>query len=142
MVPGNVGHHTLEVQLGGLDPPVVQAMAAVPGEQRGGFEHTDLAGGCAEVIFVRYQIIYLVLISNGDLAGVVGDIHAGDLDIVVTDAGDDLDPVEVVGEDDDVTPGRVSDQADSLYRPNSEGFVPDIASPGEDLVTLHDKLHV
>ena len=91
---------------------------------------------------IRLSKLYLVLVSNGDLAGVVGDIHAGDLDIVMTDAGDDLDPVEVVGEDDDVTPGRVSDQADSLYRPNSEGFVPDIASPGEDLVTLHDKLHV
>ena len=91
---------------------------------------------------IRLSKLYLVLVSNSDLAGVVGDIHAGDLDIVVTDAGDDLDPVEVVGEDDDVTPGRVSDQADSLYRPNSEGFVPDIASPGEDLVTLHDKLHV
>ena len=86
--------------------------------------------------------LYLVLIGHGNLASVVRDVHTGDLDIVVADPWDDLDPVEVVGEDDDVTPGRVGDQADSLYRPNSEGFVPDIASPGEDLVTLHDKLHV
>ena len=48
-------------------------------------------------------MFYLVFISHGNLAGVIGDIDTGDLDIVVTDAGDDLDPVEVVGEDDDVT---------------------------------------
>ena len=42
VVPGDVGHHTLQVQLGRLDPPVVQAMAAVSGQQGGRLEHTDL----------------------------------------------------------------------------------------------------
>ena len=59
--------------------------------------------------------MYLVLISHGNLASVVGDVDTGDLDIVVADTGDDLDPVEVVGEDDDVAAGRVCYEGDPLH---------------------------
>ena len=58
---------------------------------------------------------YLVLISHGNLAGIVGDVHTGDLDIVMADPGDDLDPVEVVGEDDDVAAGSVGYEGDPLH---------------------------
>ena len=45
VVPGNVGHHTLQVQLGGLNPPIVEAVAAVAVEERGRLEHTNLLTG-------------------------------------------------------------------------------------------------
>ena len=65
-------------------------------------------------------MFYLVFISHGNLAGVIGDIDTGDLDIVVADARDDLDAVEVVGEDDDVTSSSIGYQSHSLHRSNTE----------------------
>ena len=58
----------------------------------------------------------------------------------MTDPRDYLNPVEVVGEDDDVTAGSVGYEGDALHRANTEGFVPNIAGPSQDLVTLHSSL--
>ena len=82
-------------------------------------------------------MLHLVFVCHSNLPGVIGDIHAGDLDIVVADAGDDLDAVEGVGEDDDVAAGGVGDQRDALHRADTEGLVPDIAGPSQYLVALH-----
>ena len=55
----------------------------------------------------------LVFVRNSNLAGVVGHIYAGYLDVVVADTRDDLDPLEVVGEDRDVAASSVRGQPDT-----------------------------
>ena len=56
----------------------------------------------------NYKSSYLVFIGNSYFAGVVGHVHARDLDVVVANAGYDLNSLEVVCEDDNVAPCCVS----------------------------------
>ena len=119
MVPGNVRHNTFQVQLSSLDPPVIQTVDTVAGQERGRFKNTNL--GIIVIGKVSYYFFsYLIFICHCDFSCVIGDIDTSDLDIVVTNAGDDLDAVEVIGEDDDVTSSSVGYQGYSLHRSNTE----------------------
>ena len=42
MVPSDVRHNTFQVQLSSLDPPVIQTVATVAGQERGRLKNTNL----------------------------------------------------------------------------------------------------
>ena len=93
--------------------------------------------GCASEQWGRLKNANFVLVGHRDLPCVIGHVNAGDLNVVVADAGDDLDPLEVAGKDGDVAASSVGDEGDALHAANPKGLVPHIASACQDLMALH-----
>ena len=99
-----------------------------------------MAGGASEQ-WGWLKNANFVLVCHRNFPCVDGHIDASDLDIVVVDAGDDLDPLEVACKDGDVAAGGVGDKGDALHTAHPKGLVPHIASSGQDLMALHPGLY-
>ena len=98
-----------------------------------------MAGGASEQ-WGWLKNTNFVLVCHSNLPCVDGHIDASDLNIIVADARDDLDPLEVACEDGDVAAGSVGNEGDALHTAHPKGLVPNIASTGQDLMALHPGL--